>query len=117
MFPNQNSVKTAGLPGFGIHNQINSSPCYDFILLAAKTRCYRSAHMTRLNKFGRQFLPPPKAVCIWLTIIISSSSSLARADDDDAAGSTNRDRRPIEELFKTDTVFPQEKGELEVELS
>jgi hypothetical protein len=26
---------------------------------------------------------------------------------------TNRDRRPIEELFKTDTVFPQMKGEME----
>ena len=39
----------------------------------------------------------------------------ARADDDDAAGSTNRVKRPIEELFKSDVVFPQESGELEVE--
>jgi hypothetical protein len=41
----------------------------------------------------------------------------ARADDDDAAGSTNHVERPIEELFKTDVVYPQEIGELEVELA
>jgi hypothetical protein len=50
-------------------------------------------------------------------LVISFSPALARADDDDAGGSTNRVRRPIEELFKNDVVFPQEKGELEVELA
>jgi hypothetical protein len=39
----------------------------------------------------------------------------ARADDDDDVASTNRDKRPIEELFKTDAVYPQQQGELEVE--
>ena len=39
------------------------------------------------------------------------------ADDDDAPGSTNTEKRPIEELFKTDVVYPQQKGELEVELA
>ena len=34
-------------------------------------------------------------------------------DEDDEMILTNRDRRPIEELFKTDTVFPQMKGEME----
>ena len=37
-----------------------------------------------------------------------------RADDDDDKEKHDLDRRPIEELFKTDTVFPEEKGELEV---
>jgi hypothetical protein len=49
--------------------------------------------------------------------IISFSSTLARADDDDVAASTNSEKRPIEELFKTDVVFPEEKGELELELA
>ncbi len=44
-------------------------------------------------------------------------AAAARADDDDDRGSTNRVRRPIEELFKTDVVFPEEKGEFEVELA
>ncbi|MGO8675253.1 MAG: hypothetical protein ACLQVX_05225 [Limisphaerales bacterium] len=48
---------------------------------------------------------------------LSFSSTPARANDDDADGSTNRVRRPIEELFKTDVVYPQEKGELQVELA
>jgi hypothetical protein len=50
-------------------------------------------------------------------VVISSSLDSACADDDDAAGSSNRVKRPIEELFKTDVVFPQEIGELEVELA
>jgi hypothetical protein len=50
-------------------------------------------------------------------LVISFLPAPARADDDDAAGSTNREKRPIEELFKTDVVFPQEIGELEVELA
>jgi hypothetical protein len=47
--------------------------------------------------------------------LLTVSHALA-ADDDDIV-STNRDRRPIEELFKTDEVYPEEKGELEVGLS
>lgn len=41
----------------------------------------------------------------------------ARADDDDDGGSTNRVKRPIEELFKSDVVYPEENGEFEVELA
>jgi len=50
-------------------------------------------------------------------MIVSFSGASVRADDDDAMESTNRDKRPIEELFKTDVVYPQQKGELEVELA
>jgi hypothetical protein len=50
-------------------------------------------------------------------MVIWFSPTLARADDDDAAGSTNRVKRPIEELFKTDVIYPQEVGELELELA
>jgi len=49
-------------------------------------------------------------------MVIGFASGPARADDEDAAGSTNRVKRPIEELFKTDVVYPQEIGELEIEL-
>jgi hypothetical protein len=42
--------------------------------------------------------------------------SPAVAAEDDAESSTNREIRPIEELFMTDTVYPQEKGELEIAL-
>lgn len=37
--------------------------------------------------------------------------------DDDESNSTNREKRPIEELFKTDAVYPEERGELELELA
>jgi hypothetical protein len=50
-------------------------------------------------------------------LVVWFSPAPARADDDDAGGSTNREKRPIEELFKTDVVYPQEVGELEVELA
>jgi hypothetical protein len=50
-------------------------------------------------------------------LVISFSLNSVHADDDEAAGSTNGVKRPIEELFKTDVVFPQEVGELEVELA
>jgi hypothetical protein len=50
-------------------------------------------------------------------MFISYLPTPARADDDDAAGFTNRQKRPIEELFKTHLIYPQEKGELEVELA
>lgn len=51
-----------------------------------------------------------------IAVLILAFSFHARADDDDEMISTNVDRRPIEDLFKTDTVYPQEKGELEVEV-
>ncbi len=50
-------------------------------------------------------------------VVIAVSQSSARADGDDAGGPTNRVKRPIEDLFKTDVVFPEENGELEVELA
>jgi hypothetical protein len=43
------------------------------------------------------------------------SPSCSRADADDVPGSTNLEKRPLEELFKTDVVYPEEKGELELE--
>lgn len=49
--------------------------------------------------------------------LVSFSPSFARADADADAGSTNSQKRPIEELFKTDLVYPQEEGELELELA
>lgn len=50
-------------------------------------------------------------------ILVLFFSFPADAADADDAVSTNEDTRPIEELFKTDTVYPQEKNELEVELA
>jgi hypothetical protein len=47
-------------------------------------------------------------------MVLLFSSVTARADDDDVPGATNRVKRPIEELFKTDVVYPQEIGELEL---
>jgi hypothetical protein len=49
-------------------------------------------------------------------VLISISYPALAADADDLV-STNADKRPIEELFKTDTVYPQDKGELEVDLA
>jgi hypothetical protein len=61
----------------------------------------------------------PRQWPLWLLAIlfILLFPAPARADDDDDAGSTNREKRPVEELFKTDVVYPEEKGELEVELA
>ena len=50
-------------------------------------------------------------------LLISFCSLPVGAADADDQNSTNQDQRPIEELFKTDTVFPQEAGELEIELA
>jgi hypothetical protein len=52
-----------------------------------------------------------------MACVLALSGGLACAADDDDIASTNRDTRPIEELFKTDVVYPQEKGELEAEVS
>src|ERR1700733_1691065 len=49
----------------------------------------------------------------WLQLfIILFSASCAWADE-----STNRLTRPIEELFQTDVVYPEEKGEFQFELA
>jgi len=58
----------------------------------------------------------PRVPALLAGLVIWFASVSARGDDDDALGSTNRVRRPIEELFKTDVVYPQEIGELEMEL-
>lgn len=52
-----------------------------------------------------------------LLYISAPIAHAADHDDDDSILMTNRDRRPIEELFKTDVVFPEEKGELQTEVS
>ncbi len=57
------------------------------------------------------------AVAVLAGLLISFAPVVGRADDDDAVGSTNAEKRPIEELFKTDNVYPEQKGELEVELA
>jgi hypothetical protein len=67
--------------------------------------------------FDKKFTLGQWALGLLAVLVISFSPAPARADDDDAAGSTNRVKRPIEELFKTDVVYPEEKGELEVELA
>ncbi len=66
---------------------------------------------------AKTFTPGQWLVWLLAVLVISFSAVPARADDDDVAGSTNREKRPIEELFKTDVVYPQQKGELEVELA
>jgi hypothetical protein len=69
------------------------------------------------NRHAREFVLGRLALGLLAVMAIWFSQTPARADDDDAAGSTNRIKRPIEELFKTDVVFPEEKGELELELA
>jgi hypothetical protein len=66
---------------------------------------------------GRKCALSQYALGLLAVLVISFSLDSACAEDDDAAGSTNHVKRPIEELFKTDVVFPQEIGELEVELA
>jgi len=73
--------------------------------------------MTKSVIFNKKCVSSQWALRLLAIIVISASATCVRADDDDAAGSTNRDKRPVEELFKTDVVYPQEKGELEVELA
>ena len=50
-----------------------------------------------------------------MALLLAAGCCPAMATDDDDT-STNRDGRPIEELFKTDSVYPQEKAEWEVGL-
>jgi len=56
---------------------------------------------------------------LWLLTVTAFlfASGSVRADDDDSPGSTNTEKRPIEELFKTDVVYPEQAGELEIELA
>jgi hypothetical protein len=70
-----------------------------------------------LRQSAKKFAVGHDALGLTAVLVILFSPMPARADDDDAAGSTNRVRRPIEELFKTDVVFPEEKGEVEPELA
>lgn len=66
---------------------------------------------------GRECTLCQRALGVLAVMVISFLPTPARADADDADGSTNRVKRPIEGLFKTDLIYPQEKGELEVELA
>jgi hypothetical protein len=61
--------------------------------------------------------PGRRALGLLAVALVSFSPSCVRADADDATGAANSEKRPIEELFKTDLVYPQEKGELELELA
>jgi hypothetical protein len=73
--------------------------------------------VTNSDAFEKKLTSRRWALCVLAATVISFSSAPARADDDDAIGSTNRVKRPIEELFKTDVVYPQENEELELELA
>lgn len=64
-----------------------------------------------------EFLFGKFSVPLFISILISLSPSIARAADADDVESTNHVERPIEELFKTDVVYPEEKGELELEVA
>jgi len=66
---------------------------------------------------GQKFMLGQSALGLLAVVVISFSPTPARAQDDDGAGSTNRGKRPIEELFKTHVVYPEEKGEVQVELA
>jgi hypothetical protein len=88
-----------------------------FLFVRWRGRSYLSFQMLKLALLGKRFALRRRALGLWAVLFISFLSSAVRADDDDAAGSTNRDKRPIEELFKTDVVYPQQQGEMEVELA
>jgi hypothetical protein len=59
---------------------------------------------------------PHQSISVLVVIAIAASTFPAWALDNDDLVATNQTRRPIEELFKTDVVFPEEKGELETEV-
>jgi hypothetical protein len=65
----------------------------------------------------KTFTPGPCALALLAITVLVFTPPVARADDDDDVGSTNRVKRPIEELFKTDVVYPQAQGELELEVA
>jgi hypothetical protein len=48
---------------------------------------------------------------------IACPLAVAHAEDADEGGDSARAKRPIEELFQTHVVYPQEKGELELALT
>ena len=50
-------------------------------------------------------------------VLITVSASPGYATVNSTGAGTNQVKRPIEELFKTDMVYPQEKGELQVGLA
>jgi len=68
------------------------------------------------NDFAGRFALNRLTIGTVTAMVILLSSTWARADNDDME-STNSERRPIEELFKTDVVYPQYKGELEIEVA
>jgi hypothetical protein len=73
--------------------------------------------ITRQNNSLTIAAPVGWSVGLLALMIIWFLPVSARADDDDDGGSTNRVKRPIEELFKSDVVYPEENGEFEVELA
>jgi hypothetical protein len=72
---------------------------------------YGTLSLSIILTLGRQSLG------LLAILLVALSAAPAWADDDDSPGSTNRVRRPVEELFKTDVVYPEELGEFEVELA
>lgn len=73
--------------------------------------------MSSIAAFAEEFKQRDLPFGLLALMAISFLGAPARADDEDGASSTNRVKRPIEDLFKTDLVYPQEKGELEVEVA
>src|SRR5580658_5999826 len=73
--------------------------------------------LTSPVSLGKKLAVNGLAVGFLAAMAVALSSFSARGDDDDNAVSTNTAERPIEELFKTDVVYPERKGELEVELA
>ena len=72
-------------------------------------------------QFVKKFSLSQSTSGLLVVFAVSFSPHSVRADadhddDDAAAKSLYLAKRPIEELFKTDNVYPQMKGELEVEL-
>jgi hypothetical protein len=62
-------------------------------------------------------MPPLLALLAVMTLSCLAFPARADSDDNASASPTNHVKRPIEDLFKTDVVFPQEKGEFEVEVA
>jgi hypothetical protein len=75
--------------------------------------CSRPKQMARIT-FGRYLFAGWRSGFLFGVLIAASFA--AYGDEDDTLFSANVDRRPIEELFKTDTVYPQMQGEVELEV-